>query len=117
MRFCSQMPNPTPQTSSRRPARTSSRESKSTPKLREDDGRLARGRRSRAKIREAAMALFRERGFDGATLRAIAAKAGMGTSSIYRHVQSKEELLIDELSALQEEEWKFYWHQASTAAF
>jgi len=74
-------------------------------KLRPDDGRLERGRRSRARIREAANSLFRERGFDGATLRAIAERAGMGASSIYRHVQSKEELLIDELSEMQEEAW------------
>ena len=73
--------------------------------LRADDGRLARGRRSRARIREAAGSLFRERGFDGATLRAIAERAGMGASSIYRHVQSKEELLIEELSEMQEEAW------------
>ena len=73
--------------------------------LRPDDGRLARGRRSRARIREAARSLFRERGFDGATLRAIAERAGMGTSSIYRHVQSKEELLIDELNEMQEQAW------------
>jgi len=74
-------------------------------RLRPDDGRLARGRRSRARIREAARALFRERGFDGATLRAIAGRAEMGASSIYRHFQSKEELLIDELSELQERAW------------
>ena len=73
--------------------------------LRPDDGRLARGRRSRARIREAARALFEERGFDRATLREIAARAGMGTSSIYRHVQSKEELLVQELADLQEEAW------------
>ena len=30
----------------------------------------------------------------------IAKRAGMGASSIYRHVQSKEELLIDQLSEL-----------------
>lgn len=29
----------------------------------------------------------------------------MGASSIYRHVQSKEELLIDELTEMQEEAW------------
>jgi AcrR family transcriptional regulator len=74
-------------------------------KLRPDDGRLARGRRSRARIREAARSLFREKGFDGATLRAIAERAGMGASSIYRHVQSKEELLIEELAEMQEEAW------------
>ncbi|MCH7866841.1 MAG: TetR/AcrR family transcriptional regulator [Myxococcales bacterium] len=73
--------------------------------LRDDDGRLVRGRKSRARIRAAALSLFREKGFDGATLRAIAAKAGMGASSIYRHVRSKEELLIEELADLQEDAW------------
>jgi AcrR family transcriptional regulator len=76
--------------------------------LRPDDGRLLRGRRSRARIREAARALFQERGFDRATLREIAARAGMGTSSIYRHVESKEELLVQELADLQEEAWTRY---------
>jgi len=62
------------------------------------DGRRLRGARSRARIREAARALFQERGFDAATLRAIAARAGMGASSIYRHVQSKHELLVLDLA-------------------
>jgi AcrR family transcriptional regulator len=74
--------------------------------LRPDDGRLERGRRSRAQIRAAARALFREKGFDGATLRAIAARAGMGASSIYRHIRSKEELLVEELAELQERAWR-----------
>jgi len=86
------------------PADTAS--SRSRRPVRADDGRLVRGRRSRARIREAALALFREHGFDGATLRAIGARAGMGASSIYRHVRSKEELLVDELAARQEEAWK-----------
>jgi AcrR family transcriptional regulator len=77
----------------------------SAARLRADDGRLLRGRRSRARIRAAARSLFRERGFDGATLRAIGARAEMGASSIYRHFQSKEELLVDELSELQEQAW------------
>lgn len=80
----------------------------SRPSLRPDDGRLVRGRRSRERIRNAARELFRERGFDGATLRAIARRAGMGASSIYRHVRSKEELLILELADLQEEAWRAF---------
>ena len=72
---------------------------------RSEDGRRLRGARSRARIREAARALFEERGFDAATLRAIAARAGMGASSIYRHVRSKHELLVLELADLQEEAW------------
>lgn len=76
------------------------------PRLRADDGRLVRGRKSRARILAAARDLFNEHGFDRATLRAIAARAGMGASSIYRHIRSKEELLIDDLAARQEEAWQ-----------
>ena len=84
--------------------------------LRPDDGRLLRGRRSRRKIRDAARSLFHERGFDGTTLRAIADRAGMGASSIYRHVQSKEELLVLELADLQEEAWTRFRRQDDAAA-
>jgi AcrR family transcriptional regulator len=83
--------------------------------LRPDDGRLARGRRSRRRIRQAARELFREKGFDGATLRAIAARAGMGASSIYRHVETKEELLVLELADLQEEAWTRFRREAPRA--
>jgi len=81
------------------------RTARSADALRPDDGRLVRGRRSRARIRAAARALFRERGFDRATLREIAGRAGMGASSIYRHVRTKHELLVLELADLQEEAW------------
>ena len=74
--------------------------------LRPDDGRLVRGRKSRARIHAAARELFRERGFDATTLRAIAERAGMGASSIYRHIRSKEELLVEQLGDLQEEAWR-----------
>ena len=83
---------------------------------RPDDGRLLRGARSRARIREAARALFKERGFDAATLRAIAARAGMGASSVYRHVQSKHELLVLELADQQEEAWLDFRRQDTRTA-
>ena len=86
-------------------APTTTNRSGARPDLRPDDGRLARGRRSRERIRAAARALFAECGFDRATLRAIAKRAGMGASSIYRHVSTKHELLILELGDLQEEAW------------
>ena len=79
--------------------------------LRPDDGRLLRGQKSRARILKAARSLFAERGCDDATLRAIAKRAGMGASSIYRHVQSKEELLMDQLADLQEEAWQRFREQ------
>ena len=76
------------------------------PAKRPDDGRTVRGRRSRTKIHAAARALFHEQGFDKTTLREIAARAGMGASSIYRHIRSKEELLVDELGELQQRAWQ-----------
>lgn len=87
------------------PAPTPDRSRFSRKPVRHDDGRLVKGRASRARIREAALALFHERGFDRATLREIGRHAGMGASSIYRHVRSKEELLVDELARWQEEAW------------
>jgi AcrR family transcriptional regulator len=83
----------------------SSPSSHARPAKRPDDGRSVRGRKSRTKIHEAARALFREQGFDKTTLREIAARAGMGASSIYRHIRSKEELLVDELGELQQRAW------------
>ncbi len=76
--------------------------------LRADDGRLARGRKSRARIRDSARALFAERGFDATTLRAIAERAGMGASSIYRHIHSKEELLVEQLADWQKQAWRAF---------
>ena len=54
---------------------------------------------------DAAEGLIAERGVDATALSDIAERAGMGTSSIYRHVRSKEELLIWELAELQSEAW------------
>jgi AcrR family transcriptional regulator len=73
---------------------------------RADDGRLVRGRKSRAKIRAAFRDLYRDHGFDATTLRAIGERAGMGASSIYRHIRSKEELLVDELAEIQDRAWQ-----------
>lgn len=96
---------PTPTASSRSPGPTGQKGPGARRSLRPDDGRLLRGRRSRDRIREAARALFRERGFDETTLRMIAERCGMGASSIYRHIRAKEELLVDELAELQEQAW------------
>lgn len=85
-----------------KPSRAANRSRKAR---RPDDGRLVRGRKSRAKIRAAFRSLFREHGFDATTLRMIGERAGMGASSIYRHIRSKEELLVEDLSELQQEAW------------
>lgn len=88
------------------PAPTSAVDRRSRRPRRADDGRLVRGRKSRAKIRAAFRSLFREHGFDATTLRMIGERAGMGASSIYRHIRSKEELLVEDLTELQDEAWK-----------
>ena len=88
------------------PAPTAVVDRRSRRPRRADDGRLVRGRKSRAKIRAAFRSLFREHGFDATTLRMIGERAGMGASSIYRHIRSKEELLVEDLTELQDEAWK-----------
>ena len=47
------------------------------------------------KILEAALDLFREQGFDAATMRAIAAKAQVATGATYYYYPSKEAIVMD----------------------
>jgi AcrR family transcriptional regulator len=44
-------------------------------------------------ILDTALTLFAERGFHGASIPEIAAAAGVATGSLYRHVESKEQLV------------------------
>ncbi|MEQ1500944.1 MAG: TetR/AcrR family transcriptional regulator [Myxococcota bacterium] len=48
----------------------------------------------RARIHAAARDLFAERGYDGTTIRAIAARAGVGTGTVLLYATSKADLLI-----------------------
>jgi len=50
---------------------------------------------TRRRILEAALLLFSLRGYHGVSMRDLGAEAGVGTSSLYAHVGSKEELLRD----------------------
>jgi AcrR family transcriptional regulator len=63
-----------------------------------------RGRPRRAATRraivEATLALLAERGFQAATIDAIAARAGVGRNTIYRRWTTKEELFADALHEL-----------------
>src|SRR5271169_2989526 len=47
------------------------------------------------KILEAALALFRERGFDTATMRGIAERAGVATGAAYYYYASKDAIVMD----------------------
>ena len=53
----------------------------------------ARADGTRARLRDAAVAAFADRGFHGTTTRDIAAAAGMSPAAVYVHHKSKEELL------------------------
>jgi AcrR family transcriptional regulator len=52
-----------------------------------------RAEQTRTAITEAALALFRERGYDAATMRGIAQRAGVSTGNAYYYFSSKEELI------------------------
>jgi AcrR family transcriptional regulator len=66
--------------------------------------RRQRGRPRRAAARgaivEATLELLAERGFQEATMDAIAARAGVGKNTIYRRWESKEELIADSIRDL-----------------
>ena len=55
--------------------------------------RTARAEQTMAAITEAALALFRERGYEAATMRTIAERAGVSTGNAYYYFGSKEELI------------------------
>jgi AcrR family transcriptional regulator len=50
---------------------------------------------TRDRILEAALALFREQGFDRATMRDIAAQAGVATGAAYYYYASKDAIVMD----------------------
>ena len=58
-----------------------------------DTAHTPRAEQTRAAITEAALALFRERGYEAATMRAIAHRAGVSTGNAYYYFSSKEELI------------------------
>lgn len=56
-------------------------------------GRVPRNTLSRAQIVDAALALIDTEGLDAATMPRLAQQLGVGTMSLYRHVQDKDDLL------------------------
>ena len=54
----------------------------------------AKAEETRERILDAALRLFRERGFDETTMRDIAAEAGVATGAAYYYFRSKEDLVM-----------------------
>ena len=64
-------------------------------------GRTANGEATRLRLYEAAVALIAERGYEAATLRDVAARAGVSPALLYRYFPSKRSVVLalyDELS-------------------
>lgn len=60
---------------------------------RPDAGHTSRGGQTRTLILETALTLFRERGYDGTTMRVIAERAGVSVGNAYYYFGSKEHLI------------------------
>ncbi len=65
---------------------------------------------TRERILDAALALFRERGFDGTTMRDVADAAGLSAGAAYYHFASKEALVLAYYARQMDE------HEAAVAA-
>ncbi|HEY7486591.1 MAG TPA: TetR family transcriptional regulator [Streptosporangiaceae bacterium] len=65
--------------------------------------KVARSEQTRALIVETALRLFRERGYEATTMRAIAKEAGVSVGNAYYYFGSKEELIQAYYDELQEE--------------
>jgi AcrR family transcriptional regulator len=65
--------------------------------------RTPRAEKTRTAVVTAALDLFRERGYDAATMRAIAERAGVSTGNAYYYFGSKEELIQEFYSRNQAE--------------
>ncbi|MGH9224631.1 MAG: TetR family transcriptional regulator [Acidimicrobiales bacterium] len=65
--------------------------------------RMTKSERTRSAIIDAALTLFRERGYDATTMRAIAAEAGVSVGNAYYYFDSKENLIQGFYDRAQEE--------------
>lgn len=69
-------------------------------------GRAAWGSISRQQIIEAGVRSLREKGFDGVTIRGLAAEMGVAPMSLYRHVRDKDDLLDEVVEVLFHLAWR-----------
>jgi AcrR family transcriptional regulator len=76
--------------------------------------RTPRAEKTRTAVVTAALDLFRERGYDAATMRAIAERAGVSTGNAYYYFGSKEELIQEFYSRNQAEHLAASQHVLAT---
>jgi AcrR family transcriptional regulator len=62
-----------------------------------------KGEETRRRVHEAAMGLFREKGFDATTMRDVAAAAGMSLGAAYHYFPSKEAIVMAYYASIQDE--------------
>lgn len=65
---------------------------------------------------EAALAIFTEKGIDAATLDEVAARAGVGIASVYRHFGTKADLAVAAAERLWRGEWAAFGEAHSAPA-
>jgi AcrR family transcriptional regulator len=65
-------------------------------------GRTPEGERTRQRLYEAALSLIRERGYEAATLRDVAARAGVSPALLYRYFPNKRAVVLAFYDALSE---------------
>ncbi len=66
----------------------------------------AKAQRTREQILEASLALFKEQGFDRASMRDIASRSGLSLGSTYYYFRSKEELVFAFYARTQASAWE-----------
>jgi TetR/AcrR family transcriptional regulator, cholesterol catabolism regulator len=69
------------------------KKARSSKRMSADNPAPSKGEQAKARIISAAETLFNQQGFDGASMRDIAAAAEMQPASVYYYFESKEELL------------------------
>jgi AcrR family transcriptional regulator len=62
-----------------------------------------KGEETKRRVHEAALAMFREKGFDATTMRDVAAAAGMSLGAAYHYFPSKEAIVMDYYDGVQAE--------------